>query len=67
LRTVRILQRLLREDRQVLRHHVSEIGSEHADIEPSAVANAQNGLGIERIREAEPWREGLQSVVNIAV
>ena len=48
-----IRQILPRENRQVLRDYVAEVGAKYAYIETPAVAQAQNGLGIELIRSAE--------------
>ena len=67
LRAVCIRQRLVCQNRKVLRHHVSEVRSEYADVKSASVADTQNGFRIELISKAESRRESLVCVVHISV
>ncbi len=67
LRAVCIRQRLVCQNRKVLRHHVSEVRSEYADVKSASVADTQNGFRIELIGKAESRRESLVRVANIPV
>src|SRR5450755_3349802 len=46
---------------------MSEVRTEHADVESTPISDAQHGLGIKRIGEAQTRSERFVSVIDVAI
>ena len=58
---------LVGEDGQVLGYYVPEVGTEHPDVEASAIAEANHRLRIELISNTDARRKRLIGIVDITV
>src|SRR5215472_5054552 len=66
-RQARISHVLVRENRQVLGHHVTEVRTKHADIEAATVTDTDDSLRIYLVSHTDTRGKRLQRIIRISV